>query len=128
MNILFTVDKLPVTWKPPEFWWPDTGRTEPVNDFVIQDGITRIPLRLDRSGSDFVIFREATQVTKATGKNWVDTVLNQEITGPWAVAFDPKWGGPAKVTFDKLDDWSRRPEDGIKYYSGPANYHRPPLA
>ena len=43
------------------------------------------------------------------------------IGGPWEVAFDPKWGGPAKVTFEKLDDWSKRPEEGIKYYSGAAS-------
>jgi len=46
----------------------------------------------------------------------------QEITGPWEVSFDPKWGGPATVTFEKLDDWSQRPESGIKYYSGSATY------
>ncbi len=48
----------------------------------------------------------------------------QEINGPWEVAFDPKWGGPAKVTFEKLEDWSKRPEAGIKYYSGAASYRR----
>jgi hypothetical protein len=111
-----------ITGKQPEFWWPDTGRTEPVNDFEITDGVTRIPLRLDPSGSVFVVFRETTQVNKGSGKNWVDTVPVQDIAGPWAVAFDPKWGGPAQVTFDKLEDWSKRPEDGIKYYSGTANY------
>ena len=46
----------------------------------------------------------------------------REIAGPWEVAFDPKWGGPAKVTFEKLEDWSKRAEEGIKYYSGAANY------
>ena len=46
----------------------------------------------------------------------------QEIAGPWEVAFDPKWGGPAKVTFDKLEDWSKRAEEGIKCYSGTASY------
>jgi hypothetical protein len=45
-----------------------------------------------------------------------------EIGGPWAVAFDPQWGGPAKVVFDKLEDWSQRGEEGIKYYSGAATY------
>jgi hypothetical protein len=48
----------------------------------------------------------------------------QEISGPWEVAFDPKWGGPAHITFDKLDDWSKRPEDGIKYFSGTAIYKK----
>jgi hypothetical protein len=42
----------------------------------------------------------------------------------WAVAFDPTWGGPEKVVFEKLDDWTKRPEEGIKYYSGTAVYKR----
>ena len=46
----------------------------------------------------------------------------QLIGGPWDVSFDPKWGGPENVIFEKLDDWSKRPEDGIKYYSGAATY------
>jgi hypothetical protein len=46
----------------------------------------------------------------------------QEITGPWEVSFDPKWGGPEKVTFETLEDWSKRPEKEIKYYSGTATY------
>ena len=49
---------------------------------------------------------------------------SQEIAGPWEISFDPKWGGPAKVTFDKLEDWSKRPEEGIKYYSGTATYRK----
>ncbi len=48
----------------------------------------------------------------------------QEISGEWEVGFDPKWGGPAKVKFEKLDDWSKRSEDGIKYYSGTATYRK----
>ena len=47
----------------------------------------------------------------------------QEITGPWQVAFDSKWGGPAQpVSFATLTDWSKRSEEGIKYFSGTAVY------
>ena len=35
----------------------------------------------------------------------------QEITGPWKVTFDPRWGGPAQPQeFSTLTDLSRRPE------------------
>jgi hypothetical protein len=47
-----------------------------------------------------------------------------ELTGPWTVQFDPKWGGPAAAAFDRLISWTDRPESGIKYYSGTATYRK----
>ena len=47
-----------------------------------------------------------------------------DLGGPWVVSFDSKWGGPERVIFDSLDDWSQRPEKGIKYYSGTAVYRK----
>ncbi|MCX6926226.1 MAG: glycosyl hydrolase, partial [Verrucomicrobia bacterium] len=47
-----------------------------------------------------------------------------ELAGSWEVAFDPKWGGPERVTFASLEDWSKRPEDGIRFYSGTAIYRK----
>ncbi len=44
------------------------------------------------------------------------------LSGAWEVRFDPKWGGPEKVTFDQLVDWTKRPEFGIQHYSGTAVY------
>lgn len=44
--------------------------------------------------------------------------LNQ----PWTVCFDPAWGGPQKVSFAALQDWSKHPNDSIRYYSGTAVY------
>lgn len=49
----------------------------------------------------------------------------QEISGSWEVQFDSRMGGPAKaVTFEKLDDWSKRAEKEISYYSGTAVYRK----
>ncbi len=52
----------------------------------------------------------------------VSTVPTIRMTGSWELHFDPRWGGPASIRFNKLQDWSTRPEDGVKYYSGTATY------
>jgi hypothetical protein len=44
------------------------------------------------------------------------------IEGPWEVFFDPNFGGPKNITFDKLQDWTQHEKRGIKYYSGIATY------
>ena len=52
------------------------------------------------------------------------TALRIELTGPWTVQFDPKWGGPESAAFDQLVSWTERPEPGIKYFSGTAVYRK----
>jgi hypothetical protein len=47
-----------------------------------------------------------------------------EIAGPWTVNFDPRRGGPESVTFPELTDWSQHADEGIRYYSGAAVYHK----
>jgi hypothetical protein len=109
--------------KQPELWRPDTGSTEPAAACEMKDGCTSLPLRFDPSGSMFVVFRKAASGEAVRGKNWLEFKPVQEIAGPWEVSFDPKWGGPEKtLTFDKLEDWSKRPEQGVRYYSGTSLY------
>jgi hypothetical protein len=116
-----------ITGKQPELWMPDTGHMETAAVYSEKDGVTQVPLRFDPSGSMFVVFRKKSEIgnRKSEIKNWPEFKLAQEIAGPWEVTFDPKWGGSAKpVTFDKLEDWSKRPEEGIRYYSGTATYRK----
>jgi hypothetical protein len=83
-----------------------------------------VPLRLDSTESVFVVFRERSQKSAARSqKNFPELKPVAELSGPWEVTFDPKWGGPDKpVTFTSLTDWSQHAEPGIKYYSGTAAY------
>jgi hypothetical protein len=82
-------------------------------------------MEFDAFQSFFVVFdrNDESPIAKAED-NFPDLKPVQELTGAWEVAFDPKWGGPEKITFDTLQDWTIRHESGIKYYSGIATYRK----
>ena len=126
----FTPEKIDCTFrvsgKQPELWDPVTGRTRDAVSFRQADGRTTVPLEFGPSGSTFVVFRKpiAVSVQGAASTNEPTTQLIKQLDGPWQVAFDPKWGGPASVQFDSLVDWTKRPETGIHFYSGKATYHQ----
>ena len=115
-----------VAGKRPKLWNAVTGESRPAVAFKQAGGLTTIPLRFDPYGSMFLIFREpiGADVQGEGSTNFPTYSKDTEIQGPWAVSFDPKWGGPSNVEFDKLQSWTTRPEDGIKYYSGTATYRK----
>jgi hypothetical protein len=109
----------------PELWDPITGETRKLTQYSVKGMQTTIPLQFDSNQSYFIIFNK---------NNASKPALNQEnfpvfkalktLSGPWAVSFNPKFGGPKKTTFDKLLDWTQSADDGIKYYSGIAVYKK----
>jgi hypothetical protein len=108
----------------PELWDAVSGTCRDLPEFHRENGRTTLPLLLPPSGSCFVVFRHAATSSQSDGKNFPALTKAAELTGPWNVAFDPKWGGPAQATFDRLDDWTQRTEPGIKNYSGRATYQK----
>lgn len=109
----------------PQIWDPVTGEQRPLPRFERADGLTVIPLEFAAFQSYFVVFAgRAGKPASKTGRNFADLETVQELSGPWEVAFDPKWGGPEKIAFSDLQDWTTRPEPGIKYYSGLAAYRK----
>jgi hypothetical protein len=108
--------------KQPELWDPVTGEIRDAMAFRQEDGRTSVPLEFNPRGSVFVVFRRPVTGNGPAASNYPTTQPLMEINGPWQVAFDPHWGGPATVTFDTLTDWTKRPEGGIRYYSGTAVY------
>ncbi len=113
-----------VAGKLPELFDPMTGETRPLPQFRERDGRTEISMRFEAGQSFFVVFRPMGKNMPMASRNF--PVLHPLLTleGPWDVSFDPKWGGPEKITFDTLKDWSQRAEDGIKFYSGTAVYRK----
>ena len=110
-----------VTGMRPEWWDAVTGERRPLGQFEEKDGRTLVPVRLAPHESGFVVFR-ASQHHSPAGENFPTLAALQTIEGPWEVSFDPNWGGPANVQFDRLEDWTQRNEPGIRYYSGKATY------
>jgi len=109
----------------PQLWDPVTAEMRPLPQFGRQEGITTIPMEFEAHQSFFVVFEgKSTKSGSKTEMNFPALKMDQNLTGAWIVAFDPRWGGPDKVTFDSLQDWTMRPEDGIRYYSGIATYRK----
>ncbi len=110
----------------PEIWDAVSGMISQPSFKKVNDRIC-IPLEFAEFQSVFIVFPKKSDESVQTDRGWLwqDTsVLKpiQEITGSWRVQFDPQWGGPAEIEFKELADWSKSPEEGIKYYSGKAVY------
>ncbi|MGL5017906.1 MAG: glycosyl hydrolase [Luteolibacter sp.] len=106
-----------------ELWGALTGEVRSLPDSRKESGRTVVPLEFLPRQSFFLLFRNATTPTTRATTNFPQAKTVGEVSGPWDVAFDPKWGGPAKVRFDKLTDWTTHADAGVKYYSGKATYH-----
>ncbi len=109
----------------PQLWDPVTGEQRALPQYLTSDGLTVIPMEFDAYQSFFVMFggNDRKRGEKAE-RNFPELNPLHQLSGAWEVAFDPKWGGPVKVTFDTLRDWTTRPEPGIRYYSGIATYRK----
>jgi hypothetical protein len=107
--------------KRPELWDPVTGEIRSPADVVPAGERTSLSLELPPYGSIFVVFRKGAAVRRKPVIRKPSVLTT--IAGPWMVQFDPKWGGPeSPVQFAELESWTKRLEDGIKYYSGTATY------
>ena len=105
---------------------PDLRRERALGGSREENGCTIVPMEFAPRQSWFVVFRKGVrgQGSGVRGGDWPAFTPVEEITGAWEVSFDPKWGGPAQARFEKLEDWTKRPEPGIRYYSGKAIYRK----
>ncbi|MHB0958673.1 MAG: glycosyl hydrolase [Pirellulaceae bacterium] len=118
-----------VAGKQPQLWDAVSGSVRDLPDFREENGRTVVPLQFAPRQSWFVVFQKrATEGgVPDSGANFPNLKPRTELRGPWEVSFDPLWcypdnGSAGKARFDQLEDWSKRPEEGIRYYSGIATY------
>jgi hypothetical protein len=109
----------------PELWEGVTGGSRKLQHYFARDGMTTIDLKFHPYESYFIIFqrKEASRPHAKDGySNFPEYMQIKTLEGPWELAFDPVWGGPEKIIFNSLQDWTEHEERGIKYYSGIATY------
>jgi len=111
----------------PELWDPLTGETRLLKKISRQGEVTGIPIQFEPNQSFFVLFtsekQEIPHVKPAT-KNFAEQKTILTLDGPWKLNFNTNSGGPGEIVFDKLEDWTKRIEPGIKYFSGTVSYQK----
>ena len=113
-----------VTGLQPELWDPLTGKCRTLPQFTSGQNLTTIPMEFAANQSFFVLFRQRAARTTATASNFPKLTPALPLEGKWDVHFDPAWGGPESIIFPDLADWTKRPEPGIRNYSGKAIYRK----
>jgi hypothetical protein len=121
LEIIFRIER-----KVPELWDAVTGSMRRLEEFREENGQTIVPMQFEQRQSFFVVFRQDSYRTPSAAGERNFTRLTDLVTlpGPWEVSFDPAWGGPKTVTFEQLEDWSKRSEEVIRFYSGTATYKK----
>ncbi|MBN1290642.1 MAG: glycosyl hydrolase [Candidatus Latescibacteria bacterium] len=109
----------------PELWNPVNGERRLLPQYTIENDQTTIPMEFAPYESFFVVFSRNDSLKRMKNENKINfpkMTISATLEGSWDISFDPKWGGPKKVTFDILQDWIQIEERGVKYYSGIATY------
>jgi hypothetical protein len=110
-----------------QLWDPATAEIRPLPQFTHEERVTSVPMAFEPHQSFFVVFPRngrPNRVAHMESVNFPKTVPVATLEGAWEVSFDPKWGGPDKITFNALQDWTHHAERGIEYYSGIATYRK----
>jgi (4-O-methyl)-D-glucuronate---lignin esterase len=109
-----------VAGKAPELWHAQTGLAEPAS-YLIANGRTVVPLRMEPDESVFVVFRRPAVAPARAVPEPVETG-SLPIEGAWDISFQAGRGAPASAKFPALSSWSENTDPGIKYFSGTGTY------
>jgi len=110
----------------PQLWNPIDGKTRFLPEYSQTSSTTTIPMVFGPYESFLVVFKKGMKGNKneLLNENFPESEKVMDITGSWDVFFDPQFGGPGKIKFEELIDWSKSKVEGIKHYSGIATYKK----
>jgi len=81
-------------------------------------------LDLDHGASVFAVFTENRRPLPVIPLKYSGNIQKRSIDGRWRLTFPKGWGAPPEAKFDKLISWTESEDEGIKYFSGTASYHK----
>jgi hypothetical protein len=118
-----------VSGKTPELWDAVSGSIRDAAGWrATDDRRIVLPITLPENGSIFVVFRRQaagrhlTAMPADEGQTFSAGAL--ALDGSWQVMFPQGWGAPVSARFDHLTPWNENSQNGIRYFSGTATYHR----
>jgi hypothetical protein len=114
--------RLRVSGKEAEIWHPDSGAITPA-EYTISGDRTWLRQPLAERETIFVVFRRPAPRTQSKPPVESQT-MSVPVAGAWDVTFPPKWGAPETLRMEKLGSWTANADDGVKYFSGTATYHK----
>jgi hypothetical protein len=109
-----------ITGRAVEIWHPETAEIEQAS-FIIEQGLTKVPLHLEANDAVFVVFRNKTSEKSRTISIPAEKQI-VKIEGSWNISFQEERGAPANTTFESLVPWNENNDPGIKYFSGTGTY------
>ncbi|MCX6132420.1 MAG: glycosyl hydrolase [Ignavibacteriales bacterium] len=113
-----------VAGKRPQLWDAVTGEIRELPKYTSRNGRTSITLQFEAAQSCFVFFEAPLGEKRSNAHNDPNILVAGTLEGSWDVFFNPDLGGPKSIKFESLGDWTMRPEDGVKYFSGTATYRK----
>ena len=103
----------------PEWWNPVNGELCPITEYRVENGYTRVHIRLDAAESGFVVFRSKNSKNIKNCKE--KELLTLILPNNWDIDFHNRWTGEHySVNNSPLFDWTQSPDNRIKYFSGTA--------
>jgi hypothetical protein len=91
--------------------------------YLVQNGRTNVPLKLEPNDAVFVVLRDPANAQSAAIREPTTEEL-AILEGPWDVIFPPGLGAPAHARFDRLHSWTESTDSGVRYFSGTAAYYK----